>query len=60
VTVPGPTRTAVNFRRRTRHVQGILYFRRSTDCVDNPGGEVATYRQLKGSRSLLWAAAIKL
>jgi hypothetical protein len=37
VTVPGPTRTAVNCRRRTRHVQGILYFRRSADCVDNPG-----------------------
>jgi hypothetical protein len=30
-TVPGPTRTAVNCRRRTRHVQGILYFRRSAN-----------------------------
>jgi hypothetical protein len=37
-TVPGPTRTAVHCRRRTRHVQGILYFRRSADGVDNPGG----------------------
>jgi hypothetical protein len=36
-TVPGSTRTAVNCRRRTRHVQGILYFRRSADSVDNPG-----------------------
>jgi hypothetical protein len=38
-TVPGPTRTAVNCRRRTRHLQGILYFRRSADCVDDPGGQ---------------------
>jgi hypothetical protein len=59
-TVPGPTRTAVNCRRRTRHVQGILYFRRSADCVDNPGGQVTTYRQVKGSRSLLRAAVITL
>jgi hypothetical protein len=59
-TVPGLARTAVNCRRRTHHLQGILYFRRSADGVDNPGGEVATYHQVKGSQSLLRAAAIKL
>ena len=59
-TVPGLTRTAVNCRRWTRHVQGILYFRRSADGVDNPGGQVGTYRQVKGSPSLLQAAAITL
>jgi hypothetical protein len=36
-TVPGPTRTAVNCRRRTRHGQGFLCFRRSADRVDNLG-----------------------
>jgi hypothetical protein len=40
--------------------QGFLCFRRSADCVDNPGGQVGTYRQVKGSRSLLRATAIKL
>jgi hypothetical protein len=38
-TVPGPARTAVNCRRRTRPVQGFLCFRRSAECVDNPGGQ---------------------
>jgi hypothetical protein len=59
-TVLGLTRTAVNCCRRTRHGQGFLYFRRSADCVDNPGGRVTTYRQVKGSQSLLRAAAITL
>ena len=59
-TVPGPTRTAVNCCRRTRHVQGVLYFRGSADCVDNPGGQVTAYRQVKGSQSLFRIAAIKL
>ena len=48
-TVPGPTRAAVNCRRWTRHVQEILYVRSSADCVDDPGGEVAPSRQVKGS-----------
>jgi hypothetical protein len=38
-------------------VQGILYFRRSADWVNNPGGQVTTYRQVKGSPSLLRRAA---
>jgi hypothetical protein len=52
-TVPGPTRPAVNCRRRTRHAPGILYFCRSADCVDTPGGQVTAYRQVKGSQSLI-------
>jgi hypothetical protein len=39
-------------------VQGILYFRRLADCVDNPGRQVTALRQVKGSQSLLRAAAI--
>jgi hypothetical protein len=38
-------------------VREILYVRRSVDCVDDPGDQVATYRQVKGSRALLRAAA---
>ncbi len=41
-------------------MQGILYFRSSADYVDNPGGQVTTYRQVKGSPSLLRATAITL
>jgi hypothetical protein len=58
--VPVVTWTAVNGSQRTRCMQGILYFRRSADYVDNPGGQVTALRQVKGSQSLLRIAAITL
>jgi hypothetical protein len=49
-TVPGPTPTAVNCRRRTHHLQGILYSRGSADGVDNPGEKWQLLVRSRGRR----------
>ena len=47
-TVPGLTRAAVNCRRWTRRVPGLLCFRRSVEWVDNPWGRSGTFSSGQG------------